>query len=185
MRTSVKTLAASSIVAASLLVAPAAFADTNDGSTATATVDSGTLDVTASDVTLGAVTTAHTPQPAAGTLTVGVSDTTGTGDGWNVTQSVSDFTYAGGGNDGATIAATNFSVTSVGTVTSTAGDPANTVTAGLVGSLAGEHRVLSAAADGGEGAYSAPVNVELTIPAESRAGSYTATLTTTITPAIN
>ena len=77
------------------------------------------------------------------------------------------------------------SVISFGTVTAEAGvDGAETVTAGAVGSLAAERTVLSAAAGGGEGSYTAPVNVQLTVPAYSRAGTYTATITTTATPTI-
>lgn len=181
MRTSVKTLAAGSLAAASLLIAPTAFAV---DSTATVAVTGGSLAVTAENVTLDAVTTAHTAQSAAGTLTVGVDDTTGTGDGWVVTQQVGAFAYTGD-NAGATIGAANFSVTSVGTVTATAGtDDATTVAAGAGGTLDSARTVLSAAAGEGEGAYTAPVNVNLTVPADSRAGSYAATLTTTVAPPV-
>jgi hypothetical protein len=183
MRTSMKTLAAGSLAAASLLIAPAAIAA---DSTATVAVASGNVAVTASpSVPLTGVTAAHTAQDASGTVTVGVDDTTGTGDGWSVTQKVSDFTYTDGGNAGATIGAANFSVTSVGAVTHESGvDDETTVTAGGAGALDTARPVLSAAAEGGEGSYTAPVTVNLTIPADSRAGTYQATITTTAAPAL-
>ncbi|WP_218221719.1 WxL domain-containing protein [Nesterenkonia sp. Act20] len=184
MRTSVKTVTVSSLLVASFFVTPAAFAA---DSTATATVTGGQLTASAENVVLGEVATSHTTETSPGVVTVGVNDERGTGEGWSVTQSVGDFSYTGD-NAGDPIVAANFAVTSVGDITREAGvDGIETVTAGGAGTLDAERTVLSAAADGGEGSYSAPVNVALTVPEGSRAGTYAATLTTTTAaaPAIN
>ncbi len=182
MRTSVKTLTVGSVLAVSLLAAPAAFAADTD---ATATVTGGALAVTATPaVDLGTVAASHDAQALSGTVEVGVDDNRGTGAGWSVTQQVGDFAYTGG-NGGTAIPAANFSVDSVGAVTPVAGvDGAETVTPGAAGALDVARPVLSAAAGDGEGSYTAPVSVELTVPAGSRAGNYAATITTTSAPAI-
>lgn len=186
MRTSVKTLAAGSLAAASLLIVPAAIAAETDGSAATVAVTSGSLDVTAADVALGTVATSHTSTPVPGSFALTVDDTTGTGAGWDITQQVTAFGYTGV-NGGEDISAANFSVTSVDNLASTAGeDTTGITTAGeAIGDLSTPKTVLAAAADAGEGAYAADVAVNLTVPAGSRAGDYTATLTTTAAPAID
>lgn len=193
MKKTGKIVVASTLVVGSLLVAPAAFAADN---TVTQAVTGGTLTASASDVTLTPVTTAHTDQDSAGSLTVTADDSSGTGAGWNVTQQVSALAYSGT-NGGTDIPAANVSVTSVGAATLTAGqaidstgtDAAPTgpqsanVTSGVSGTLDTPVKVLVAGANFGQGTYSLPVNLNLTVPANSRAGSYTGTLTTTITSA--
>lgn len=186
-----KIIVASTLVAGSLLIAPAAFA-----STVTQGVTGGTLTASATDVSLGSITTTHTDQDSAGSMTVTADDSTGTGSGWNVTEQVSDLAYTGS-NGGTAIPAANVSVTSVGAVTATAGqtvDPNGTdvaptgpqsanVASGVSGTLDAPVKVLVAGANYGQGTYTAPVNLNVTVPAESRVGTYTGTLTTTITSA--
>ncbi|GAA1145563.1 hypothetical protein [Nesterenkonia lutea] len=184
MRTSVKTVTVGSLLAASMFITPAALAAE---STATATVTGGSLSASAEDVALAAVTTSHAAQTTSGTVNLAVDDSTGTGDGWSVTQVVSDFGYTDGGNAGDAIAAEHFVVSSVGTVSALAGaDGAETVDVGTAGSLGTERTVLSAAAENGEGSYTVPLSVDLNIPEGSRAGAYAAVLTTTTaaTPAL-
>lgn len=155
MRTSAKALTVGSLLTASMFITPAALAATSDADQA----PTGSVDVT-------------------------VDDATGSGDGWTVSQQVGDFSYTGD-NGGTAITAVNFSVTSIGAVSQLAGvDDATTVTAGAAGVLDSARIVLSAEADGGEGTYAAPVNVQLDVPAGSRAGTYAATLTTTAAPAL-
>lgn len=155
MRTSAKALTVGSLLTASMFITPAALAATSDADQA----PTGSVDVT-------------------------VDDATGSGDGWTVSQQVGDFSYTGD-NGGTAITAVNFSVTSIGAVSQLAGvDDATTVTAGAAGALDSARIVLSAEADGGEGTYAAPVNVQLDVPAGSRAGTYAATLTTTAAPAL-
>lgn len=155
MRTSGKALTVGSLLTASMFITPAALAATSDADQA----PTGSVDVT-------------------------VDDATGSGDGWTVSQQVGDFSYTGD-NGGTAITAVNFSVTSIGAVSQLASvDDATTVTAGAAGALDSARIVLSAEADGGEGTYVAPVNVQLDVPAGSRAGTYAATLTTTAAPAL-
>lgn len=193
MKKTSKISAVSALVAGSLLVAPAAFAADN---TVTQAVTGGSLSASATDVTLGSVATAHTDQDSAGSMTVTADDTSGTGAGWHVTEQVSDLVYSGS-NGGTNIPAANFSVTSVGAVAATAGqsvdatgtDAAPTgpqsanITTGVSGTLDQPVTVFVAGAGFGQGTYTLPVNLNLTVPAESRAGSYSGTLTTTITSA--
>jgi len=51
------------------------------------------------------------------------------------------------------------------------------------GALDTARKVVQANATYGEGTYDQALGVSLTIPAESRAGTYTGTLTTTVTAA--
>lgn len=180
MRASVKALSIGALAATSLFIAPAAIAA---DSTATVAVAGGSLTASATDVTLEGVTTAHAAQNSTGNLTLTVDDLSGTGDGWNVTQQVGAFTYSGT-NGGTNIGAANFSVTTAGPATSTAGADATGVTTGgtTVGTLDTAKTVASATVGNGEGAYTVPVDVNLVVPADSRAGNYSATLTTTVTP---
>jgi hypothetical protein len=193
MKKTNKIVVASSLVVGSLLVAPAAFAADN---TVTQAVTGGTLTASASDVTLASVTTAHTDQNSTGSLTVTADDSSGTGAGWNVTEQVTDLAYSGS-NGGTDIPAANFSVTSVGAATMTAGqaidstgtDAAPTgpqsanVATGVSGTLDTPVKVFVAGAAFGQGTYTLPVDLNLTVPANSRVGSYSGTLTTTITSA--
>ena len=129
-------------------------------------------------------------------MTVTADDSSGTGAGWHVTEQVSALAY-NGTNGGTAIPAANFSVTSVGAVTMTAGQTVDTtgtdaaptgpqsgnITSGVSGTLDSPVTVLVAGASYGQGTYTLPVNVNLTVPANSRVGSYAGTLTTTITSA--
>lgn len=181
MRTSAKALTVGSLLTASMFITPAALAATSD---AEITITAGSLTAGATDVVLSGVTTSHADQAPTGSVDVTVDDATGSGDGWTVSQQVGDFSYTGD-NGGTAITAVNFSVTSIGAVSQLAGvDDATTVTAGAAGALDSARIVLSAEADGGEGTYAAPVNVQLDVPAGSRAGTYAATLTTTAAPAL-
>jgi hypothetical protein len=191
MKKTTKTVTAAAIVAGSLLVAPAAFA-----STVSQAVTGGSLSASASDVTLASVATAHTDQDSPGSLVVTADDSTGTGSGWHVTEQVSALAYSGssGGTD---IPAADLSVTSVGAAAMTAGqaiDPSGTdgaptgpqsgdITSGVTGTLDSPVTVFVAGPGYGQGTYTLPVNLNLTVPADSRVGTYTGTLTTTITSA--
>lgn len=173
MRTSVKALATGSLAVTFLFVAPSAFAD----NTATVEVTGGEVSANAQNVDLGAVKTAHTAQNVSGGLDVTVDDGRGTGAGWVVTQQVTNFT-----SGDQVIPAGNFSVATVGAASKTAGkaNEGEVIASGTAGALSTPHTVLSAAAGSGEGAYTAAVGVNLLVPADTRVGTYTATLTTTV-----
>lgn len=193
MKKSHKIIAVSTLAVGSLLIAPAAFAADN---TVTQTVTGGTLTASATDVSLGSVATAHTAQNSTGQLTVSADDSTGSGAGWHVTEQVSSLAYTGT-NGGTAIPASDFSITSVGAVAMTAGQTIDTtgtdasptgpqignITNGVSGTLDNAVTVLVAGPNFGQGTYTVPVNVNLAVPANTRAGSYAGTLTTTITSA--
>ncbi|MEV8147963.1 WxL domain-containing protein [Arthrobacter sp. NPDC080073] len=178
--------------AGGLLVAPSAFA----ADSVTQAVIGGTRSASVAAMSLASVVTAHTVQNNTGTMTLTVDDSSGTGAGWNVTEQVSDFAYSGS-NSGTAIPASAFSITSVGAVASTAGEAiSNTgtdgaptgpqsanITNGVSGSLDTAVKVIRAGANYGSGTYTQPINVNLAIPADTRAGTYTATLTTTLAAA--
>lgn len=117
-------------------------------------------------------------------MTLTVDDQTGTGAGWKVTVLASDFAYSGA-NSGTAIPAANLALTSSGTPAVTAGqavDPTggpNAVT--LSGTFDAALKVINATAGFGQGTYQQVLGVNLTVPAQSRVGTYTGTLTVTVT----
>ncbi|MDN4616343.1 hypothetical protein P5G50_17985 [Leifsonia sp. F6_8S_P_1B] len=191
MKKTYRIVSLAALVTGSLLVAPAALA-----STVTQAVTGGSLTASASDVTLPAVATAHTDQDSPGSLTITADDSTGTGAGWHVTEQVSDLVYSGS-SAGTDIPASNLSITSVGAASVTAGQAIDTsgtdaaptgpqsgnVTSGVTGTLDSPVTVFVAGPDHGQGTYTLPVDLNLTVPADSRVGTYSGTLTTTITSA--
>lgn len=174
-----KTLAAGAVAAAALFIAPSAFAAESDIVVA---VTGGLHTASFADATLAPVATAHSALNSTGSLALTADDSTGTGAGWTVTASVSDFAYFGDYN-GTDIGAANFSIVP-STVTSIAGQGTAGVAPGAGGSLNTERTVLSAAEDTGMGTYTQVVDAVLTVPADSRVGTYTGTLTTTMAPPV-
>lgn len=161
-------------------VAGAAFAV----NTVTQEITAGVRSASVADVTLTAVTYSHEVQSNTGTLTLTADDSTGSDLGWNVTIESSDFTS--GGN---TIPAENFSITQANAPTLNVGqtvDPTNgpmVPTASPAGTLDTARKVIQANAGYGKGNYSQTIDVELSIPGQQLAGTYAATLTTTIAAA--
>jgi hypothetical protein len=118
-------------------------------------------------------------------------DSTGSGAGWNVTIQVSSFVWVGTANGGTDIPASAFALTTAAAPTFVAGQaiglalstgPQVPPTSPL-GSLSTPRKTLVATAAYGAGTYTQALGVTLTIPAMSRVGTYTGTLTTTITSA--
>lgn len=177
---------ATTVVAAGMLttlMATAAIAATSD-STVTQSVSAGSLSATLADLGLTAIEYSHTDTINAGNVGLTVDDSSGTGDGWDVTVQSSDFIYSGD-NTGTDIAASNFALTSAATpvlvagqaIDATGGPRAVTQT----GTLDAARTVIEADPDFGQGEYTQDLGVELTVPGQSRAGSYTGTVTTTAT----
>jgi hypothetical protein len=173
--------------AATLLVGtvagPAFAADT-----VTQAVTAGTRTASVANLTLGGVAYSHSTQANTGSMTLTADDSTGSGAGWNVTVLSSAFVYSGA-NGGTNIAATNFSLSSAAGPVATAGQAVD-VTAGPkvptvspVGTLDSARKTVQADAAFGQGTYTQALGVSLSIPAQSRAGTYTGTLTTTIASA--
>ncbi|MCA1840080.1 MAG: hypothetical protein LC723_07100 [Actinobacteria bacterium] len=172
------------VLASVLALATSAFA----ADTVTQTLVAGTRTASNTNLTLGSATYAHTGQTSSGTLTLTSDDSSGTGLGWNVTILSSAFVYSGT-NSGTNIPASSFSITAAGTPAMTAGQAVDAVggpkvpASGSTGTLDSARKTIQALATFGQGTYTQANSVSLTIPADSRAGTYTGTLTTTISAA--
>jgi hypothetical protein len=154
--------------------------------TVSQTINAGTRTASIADLTMGAVTYSHSAQANAGTMVLTADDSSGTGAGWNVTVLSSAFVYSGP-NGGTNIPAANFSITSASAATSTAGDavdpiggPMKPVTFTAPATLDVARKTLQALLTFGEGTYTQDLGVSLAIPAQSRVGTYTGTMTVTI-----
>jgi hypothetical protein len=120
-----------------------------------------------------------------------VDDSAGSGAGWNVTIQSSAFIWVGTANGGTDIPASDFAITSAAAPTMIAGQAVSVALStgpqvpptSPLGSLDSARQTLVATAAYGAGTYSQALGVTLTIPAQSRVGVYTGTLTTTITSA--
>jgi hypothetical protein len=164
-------------VALSFAMAIPALAD----NTVTQTINAGNRTASFADANLTAVNYSHASQTNTGQLTLTADDSTGSDQGWNVTVQAIDFTK--NGDPSKSIAASNFSITGYGAVTATDGqavDATNGPLAGVTGALDTTRKVLYANAGYGKGEYTVPINVQLTIPGMTLAGTYTSTLTVTI-----
>jgi hypothetical protein len=156
--------------------------------TVSQTLNGGTQTASVANLTLAAVTYSHSAQAQTGTMTLTADDSTATGAGWNVTIQSSAFVYSGS-NSGTNIPAANFSITSAATPAMTAGQAVDATggpkvpATSPVGALDTARKVIQANVGFGLGTYTQDMGVSLAIPAQSRAGTYTGTLTTSITAA--
>ena len=187
-----KRLALSLVAALSMAaVATTAFA----ADTVTQAVTAGTRTASNANLALANVAYAHTAQTSTGTMTLTADDSTGSGAGWNVTILSSAFVYTGA-NSGTNIPAANFSLTSAAAPVMTAGQavdatgsdvapkgPQLGTLAGVSGTLDAARKTVSAGVNFGLGTYTQALSVSLSIPAQSRVGTYTGTITTTIAAA--
>jgi hypothetical protein len=154
--------------------------------TVTQTINAGTRTSSIADLTLGAATYSHSAQASTGTMVLTADDSSGSGAGWNVTVLSSNFVYSGP-NSGSNIPAANFSITSAAAPTSTAGEAVDPIGGPKVpltlitpATLDSARKTLQAELTYGEGTYTQNLGVSLSIPAQSRVGTYTGTMTVTI-----
>ncbi len=155
--------------------------------TVTQVITAGGLTASVADLVLPSVVYRNTSRDVTGTMVVTADDSRGTGAGWSVTVQGSAFTYAGaaGGSD---IPASAFALTSAEEPTWVAGQAVSLTAANgpqipptiAYGSLADPIKTIRATAAYGAGTYNQNLEVTLTIPGQSEAGTYTGTLTTTI-----
>ena len=149
------------------------------------------------DLTFSAVATSHSSRTATGRAVLTVQDTSlytppvlpatqgvGMGPGWHVTEQASVLAYSGP-NHGTAIPAANLAIVSVEAPAAVSGQPVDPVNgpmtpASPTGTLDSARMVLHAQAMYGAGKYTQGIVLSLTIPADTRAGTYTATITTTI-----
>ncbi len=116
-------------------------------------------------------------QDLAATFSVTATDPRGTGTGWRVQVSATNFV---GDTVANTFSIGNLSLSDPeGTVT-TGGDAVSTVTANSFALSTSPQTLLSAASSGGEGDYTFTYNGALDVPGQTRADSYTSTITVTI-----
>jgi len=182
MRSSIKVLAVAALTTGALVIAPAAFAADPTSTSVNQGVTGGVLSATMSGGTFDSIVTSHSAEDSVPStaFSLAADDLTGTGDGWNVTQKISDLAYTGD-NGGTDIPAANFSIVP-GTITANGNADTTGVTAGAGGALGTDKPVLSATAGSGVGSYTQAIAATLEVPADSRAGTYSGTLTTTIAP---
>lgn len=175
-------------ITAGLLIAATIAVPVMAADTVVQVINGGARTASVADLTLTPLTYSNNAQANAGSMTLTVDDASGTGAGWNVTIQSSAFVYSGA-NNGTNIPAANFSLTSAATPVMTAGQAVD-VTNGPkvpasspVGTLDSARKVIQANANYGLGTYTQALGVSLSVPAQSRAGTYTGTLTTTISAA--
>ncbi len=141
------------------------------------------LTASIADLNLPAVTSSHVAQASAGTMTLTVTDSA-PGAGWNVTVLSSAFAYSGL-YGGVSIPAANLSITEARSpvlVSGQAIDPTGgpkVPPSGTTGSLDVARKTIQAEIGYGGGTYTQDLAVSLVVPADSRAGTYTASLTVT------
>ena len=151
-------------------------------------ITAGTRSASVANLTLDSVAYSHSAQTSTGSMTLTADDSTGTGLGWNVTIQSSEFVYSGG-NDGTNIPASNFSLTSAAEPVATAGQAVSGIggprvpVVSPIGTLDSARKTVQAVVAFGQGTYTQALGVSLSIPAQSRTGTYTGTLTTTIAAA--
>jgi hypothetical protein len=150
------------------------------------TVTGGTRTASIADLVLPATTYSHSDQTKTGTMTLTADDSSGTNAGWNVTVLASNFVYAGS-YSGTDIPAANFGLTAAAAPARTAGQGVSPTqgpkvpTTSPVGTLDTARKVVQANANHGKGTYTQALDVSLLVPADSVEGTYTSTLTVTIT----
>jgi hypothetical protein len=168
------------------LAAPVVGADT-----VTQAITGSGLTASIADVTLGSAAYQNAAHDVTGSMVLTVDDSTGSGAGWNVTIMSSDFFWVGTANGGTDIPAAKFALTTAAAPTKVAGQAVSVALStgpqvpptSPLGTLDVARKVLVATAAYGAGTYTQALGVTLTIPAQSRVGVYTGTLTTTITSA--
>lgn len=153
-------------------------------------ITGGGLTASVADVTLPRAAFQNAAHDVTGTMVLTAEDTRGDviPGGWSTTIESSDFVWVGSATDGANIPAANFALTLAAAPSYVSGQAIDTTAATgpqvpptiAYGTLASPIKTLRATAAYGLGKYTQDLSVTLTIPAQSRAGTYTGTLTTTI-----
>ncbi len=156
--------------------------------TVTLDITAGTRSASVADVALTSLAYSHSAQSQTGSMTLTADDSTGSNLGWNVTIQTSDFVYSGSAS-GTDIPAASFSLTSASAATRTAGQTVDAIGGpkvpliSPVGTLNTPRKVLQALLLFGKGTYTQSLGVSLSVPAGAAQGTYTGTLTTTISAA--
>lgn len=195
-RTRVAVVAVAATAALAIGASPALAADS-----VTQAVTAGSRTASVANLTLGSVAYSHSAQTPTGSMTLTADDSSGSNAGWNVTVLTSAFVWTvgtGGASTGTDIPAANFTLTSAAAPAASAGQAIDLDTDGAgvdiangpmvpaaspVGTLDAARKALQANPGFGKGTYTQALGVSLLIPAQSAAGTYTGTLTTTVAAA--
>jgi hypothetical protein len=148
----------------------------------TAGVTAGVRSASLTTAAFDAASFSHVEQTKTTSTTLSVDDLTGANAGWNVTVSSSVLTWtasSGGPLTGSDLPASALAITTVGDITTVAGDDWTGST--NTGALDSPVNVLSTS--GGNGSYTTPLTLTLTVPGQASVGTYAGTLTTTISAA--
>jgi hypothetical protein len=153
--------------------------------TATAFVSAGSLTLSTTASPSVSVTLDGTDHAPSYTLPMTVSDDTGSGNGWNVT--VTSTTFSTGGASPNLLSTTASTATAVGAVCAggaTCTAPANSITYPL-GVPAGSTpptavELFNAAANTGMGSFTVTPTIQVAIPSNTYAGTYTSTVTVAV-----
>jgi len=142
-------------------------------------LEAAALVITTAAITFPGVTLDGTDQTPTGSTSAWQADATGESDGWKVTVASTDFSSA----ESKTIAVSNFQIrlldANIAWVSGDVAGPDSTQT--TFDPLSGTARKIASAAVGeGNGVYNLTPDFRLTVPAETYAGSYTATVTVAI-----
>src|SRR5262249_14512852 len=170
------------VILVGVLVSAGAVADT---APVTGTLAAGTLSESTSATPSFSVTLNGTDQTASYTLPISVTDSRGSGAGWNLTVTSTQFSTGGGSpNRLAASASTINGVSATCGAGASCTDPTNTVRYPL-GLPAGSPaptavKFFNAALNTGLGKFTITPTVQVTVPANSFAGTYTSTVTLAI-----
>jgi hypothetical protein len=148
------------------------------------TVTGGTLSVTPAAITFNGVTlNGQTQNDVAGATTAWTAtDPTGTGIGWSVTISATDFLKTGDATK--TIPVSGFEMTLLDTaITTVAGNAQPVSSFGTAKALGATQTLVTAAAGTGMGTYGLLPTFTLDVPADTYAGDYVSTVTVSISSA--
>lgn len=159
---------------------------TSGESFVSAAVTPGSITASLSDVQFGAVTFSHDGQIVDSSATLIADDQTGLLTGWGVTVQASALQWTSPGettNEARNIAPDRLSISVAGNVHTAAGAEFNGTVLPSASALNSAVTVMAAGTEQGSGRYEVPVALQLSIPANAASGTYTGTLTTTISAA--
>jgi hypothetical protein len=144
--------------------------------TSTATLTAGSLSIIAAPANFSYPSTPLTGDVInlTSSFVVGVNDATGSKAGWNLQGVITVLTDAGSD----AIAATNHTISGVAISGVTGTAPTNSIALGQIPTTAA--KIFNATANTGKGKSTETFSTALTVPADTAAGTYTATLTVTI-----
>ncbi|MGD0204986.1 MAG: hypothetical protein ABSB57_00840 [Dehalococcoidia bacterium] len=142
-------------------------------------LEAAALTITTAPISFPNVTLNGASQTVDGSTSAWQADATGESGGWKVTVASTDFTNG----SGKTIAVDKFEIRLLDVnIVRVSGDPNGPVstqtTFAALGAAA--RKIASAAVNTGDGVYDLTPNFRLTVPAETYSGSYTATVTVSI-----